>query len=128
MSPSKGGTAAQLRAEVEQARLELRALFRALDQLEVAQELPRQLHVLMALDADLAEALWVLGQASPGRRFDLRAMARDTRASISRVPGAREAFLATLDAPMRAAVLQRATELRPTLEVFEAYRDLPGNS
>ncbi|HUA59544.1 MAG TPA: hypothetical protein VML19_12365, partial [Verrucomicrobiae bacterium] len=67
---------ADLRGRLENARLDLLALFRALDRMDLApaavpQRLIRQ---LFELDADYAEALWALDQ--PPGSLDLRLMLR----------------------------------------------------
>src|SRR5712692_852259 len=67
-----------LPARLEVARLDLLALFRALDRMDLSPvEIPqRLLRQLFELDADFAEALWALDQ--PEGNFDRRAMLRDT--------------------------------------------------
>ncbi len=114
----------RLRPAAEQTRVGLRALFRAVDQLGVAQALPPQLRTLMELDADCAEALAVLERPPGG--MDWSAMVRDTTASMTRVAQAREALLATLDEPTRAAVETRAAALEKELGRADAYLDIPG--
>jgi len=109
---------------LEAARLDLRALYRALDRMRLAQGLPAELRLLQELDADLAEALWVLDQ--PPGRFDLSALARDTLASLSRLGSAREALLRTLDGASRAQVEERAAATRPLLSPEDAYLEIPG--
>ena len=65
---------AGLRPRLEAARLDLLALFRALDRVDLSpSEIPQRLiRQLFELDADYAEALWALDQ-KPGTR-DLRTM------------------------------------------------------
>jgi len=65
---------ADLRPRLEAARLDLLALFRALDRMDLSSaEIPQRLiRQLFELDADYAEALWALDQ-EPGT-LDLRAM------------------------------------------------------
>src|SRR2546428_14195745 len=65
-----------LRARLEVARLDLLALFRALDGMNLSpEEIPqRLLRQLLEWDADLAEALWALDQ--PAGSLDRRAMLR----------------------------------------------------
>src|SRR6266545_4837998 len=123
---SREGLAAAegLRPQLEACRLDLRALFRALDRMLLAQDLPAELRRLQELDADFGEALWVLDQ--PPGKFDLAAMARDTLASLDRVPAAREAFLAVFDAPTRAQLGARAQATRSMLSPEDAYLDIPG--
>lgn len=124
-APKKGLSApTKLRPLLEQARLDLRALFRALDRMLLAQDLPAGLRRLQELDADFGEALWVLDQ--PPGRFNLSAMARDTMASLDRVPAAREAFLAMFDAPTRVHLEARVETTRRMLLPDDAYLDIPG--
>src|SRR6266446_6179816 len=75
-----------LRARLEAARLDLLALFRALDRMDLSPaEIPqRLLRQLFELDADLAEALWALDQ--PEGNFDRRAMLRDTLTALDPLP------------------------------------------
>ena len=123
--PAKGyAVPASLRARLEAARLDLRALYRALDRMSLAQHLPAELRRLQELDADFAEALWVLDQ--PPGKFDLSAMARDTLASLSQLAAAREEFLAVLDESTRAQVEARVQALRGILAPEEAYLEIPG--
>lgn len=125
LRPTKPKTsAAQLRPKLEVARLELRALYRSLDQLRLAQEVPAKLRRLQELDADLAEALWVLDQ--PRGRFDLSAMVADTLKSLGQLAGAREAFLASFDASTRAHVEAGAQATRTVLSPEDAYLEIPG--
>lgn len=81
-----------LRARLEASRLDLLALFRALDQMDLTPlEIPqRLLQQLFELDADYAEALWALDQ--PEGTFDLRAMLRDTLAALDQLPAATTRF------------------------------------
>jgi len=123
-SASSAEPAEQLRPRLEAARLELRALYRSLDRMRLAQELPAGLRRLQELDADFAEALWVLDQ--PRGRFNLSAMVDDTLASLSRLAPARAAFLATFDAATRAALEDRAQATRTVLSPADAYLEIPG--
>lgn len=116
--------AEQLRPRLEAARLELRALYRALDRMLLAQDLPAGLRQLQELDADLAEALWVLDQ--PRGRFNLSAMIEDTLASLNRLPFARARFLASFDDATRAAIAERAQATRMVLVPSDAYLEIPG--
>ena len=115
---------ASLRPRLEAARLDLRALYRALDRMQLAQDLPAELRRLQELDADLAEALWVLDQ--PPGRFDLLALARDTLASLSLLASAREALLRTFDDSTRAQIEDRASATRHVLCPEDAYLEIPG--
>jgi hypothetical protein len=128
-SPKKKPTssaepAEQLRPQLEEARLELRALYRSLDRMRLAQELPAGLRRLQELDADFAEALWVLDQ--PRGRFNLSAMVDDTLASLRRLAPARAAFLASFDDATRAALEDRAQATRTVLSPTDAYLEIPG--
>lgn len=116
--------AEQLRPRLEAARLELRALYRALDRMLLAQDLPAGLRQLQELDADFAEALWVLDQ--PRGRFNLSAMIEDTLASLNRLPPARARFLASFDDATRAALEERAQATRMVLASRDAYLEIPG--
>ena len=117
---------AELRTQLEAARLDLRALYRALDRLRLAQDLPAELGRLQELDADFAEALWVLDQ--PRGRFDLTAMTRDTVESLARLPAARERFLALFDGLTRELLEQRVQVTRGGLSPDDAYLEIPGGT
>ena len=73
---------ADLRTRLETARLDLLALFRALDRMDLSPiEIPQRLiRQLFELDADYAEALWALDQ--PKGALDLRTLLRDTLAAL----------------------------------------------
>ena len=125
LRPAKPKTsAARLRPQLEAARLELRALYRSLDRLRLAQEVPAKLRRLQELDADLAEALWVLDQ--PRGRFDLSAMVADTLKSLGQLAGAREAFLASFDASIREQIEAGAQATHTVLSPKDAYLEIPG--
>ena len=81
-----------LRSRLETARLDLLALFRTLDRLNLsAGEIPqRLLQQLFKLDADYAEALWALDQ--PASSLDRPAMLRDTLAALNQLPPAAAQF------------------------------------
>src|SRR6202047_1015040 len=115
-----------LSARLQAARLELLALFRALDRMDLsAAEIPQRLiHQLFELDADYAEALWALDQ--PPGALDLRAMLRDTLAALEQLPDALVRFRKTL--PQRAHSTLPAFEMsvRKTLDPLEAYNMVPG--
>jgi hypothetical protein len=115
-----------LRARLEAARLDLLALFRALDRMDLsAAEIPQRLiHQLFELDADYVEALWALDQP-PGCQ-DLRPMLRDTLAALEQLPDALVRFRKTL--PQRAHSTLPVLELsvRKTLDPLEAYNMVPG--
>jgi hypothetical protein len=94
-----------------------------LDALRVAQEVPPALSRLGELDADFAEALWVLKQ--PKGRFNLAAMRRDTLKSLGALGGARQALLKLLPEGTRQRVEAVAVEIRGKLRAEEAYLDIP---
>jgi len=118
------GVSTELRGRLEAARLELLALFRALDQLQLAQSLPEELQCLFELDADLAEALWALDQRSA--KLDWALMTRDTLTSIDAIPEAREDFLQALSKAERRRLDDRIGAVRATLRPEDAYIHVPG--
>jgi hypothetical protein len=77
-----------LRTRLEGARLDLLALFRSLDRMDLsADRIPqRLLRELFEIDADCAEALWALDQ--PTGSLDRTAMLRDTLAALNQLPPA----------------------------------------
>lgn len=113
-----------LRARLEDARLELRALYRALDRMLLAQDLPEELRRLQELDAGFAEALWVLDQ--PPERFDLAAMTRESLSSLRQMTDGRERLLALFDASTRAQLEDRVQAMRRVLSLADAYLEIPG--
>jgi hypothetical protein len=115
-----------LRGRLESTRLDLLALFRALDRMRLAQDFPDELRALGELDADCAEALHVM-DLPPGR-LDLAAMVRDTMASLALLPAAREEFLTCFDGPTREKLQQRAAATRALLQPDEAYLGIPGRA
>jgi hypothetical protein len=108
-------TPPNLETELEAARLDLLALFRALDRLDLtAAEIPQDLlHELFELDADFAEALQVLD--FPIRGLDVRAMVADSRTSLRRVHATRQRFLAGLAPRANAPLEQWIASIRPGL-------------
>ena len=115
-----------LRARLEAARLDLLALFRALDQMDLTPlEIPqRLLQQLFELDADYAEALWALAQ--PQGTFDLRAMLRDTLAALDQLPDATVRFRKDLPKRAQPVLLKLEPVLRQSLNHHEAYNMIPG--
>ena len=115
-----------LRSRLEAARLELLALFRALDRLDLTEiEIPQRLmQQLFELDADYAEALWALDQ--PPGTLDAAAMLRDTLAALEQLPQALARFRKNL--PRRAHPLLATLEasVRSSLDPREAYSMVPG--
>ena len=112
------------RGRLEAARLDLRALFRAADQLGIAHDLPDEITQLFELDADFAEALHVMDLAPGG--IDVRAMLRDTEASFARIAASRAEFLDSLAGPARKRLEARVPAVRATLLPQDAYIDIPG--
>jgi hypothetical protein len=115
-----------LRSRLETARLDLLALFRSLDQMDLsAREIPqRLLQQLFELDADLAEALWVLDD--PPANFDLRLMLRDTLAALEQLPDAFVRFRTNLPQRARPILASLEPKLRNSLDPREAYNGLLG--
>ncbi len=109
---------------LERTRLSLLTLFRALDLLSLAQEIPAELHELFELDADLVEVLWVMDQ--PAGRFDLSAMTADTMASLGKLPDVLRAFFALLSPAAQAELSVCADAVRATLAPSDAYLQIPG--
>jgi hypothetical protein len=114
----------ELRGRCEDARLDLRALFRALDRLFLLVDVPPEVRSVLELDADLAEALWALDQ--PKGRIDRDAMERDTLASLARIPASRERLLDLLSVEGREEVLATAVAARSRLTLADAYLEVPG--
>lgn len=123
-SPLERALPPDSRHRLETARLELRALFRAADQLGIGQDLPEELRRLFELDADFAEALHVM-DLSP-RTINIRAMLRDTEAAFSAVPEAWSGFLAILDPTDRTRFEKCTAAVRESLPPQAAYIDIPG--
>jgi hypothetical protein len=117
-----------LRQRLETARLDLLALFRALDRMDLtAREIPqRLLQQLFELDADFAEALWALDQ--PSGSLDLRAMARDTLAALEQLPDACSRFRKNLPKRAHPTLLRLEPAVRSSLNPREAYNMVPGRN
>ena len=115
-----------LRARLEAARLDLRALFRALDRMDLsADEIPqRLLRQLFELDADYAEALWALEQ--PAASLDRHAMLRDTLAALDQLPRACAQFRKKLPPRAHPILAQLEGSVRQALNPKEAYHMVPG--
>lgn len=117
---------ADLRARLETARLDLLAMFRALDRmdltpLEIPQRLMRQ---LFELDADFVEALWALDQ--PPGRLNLQAMLRDTQAALEQLSDACDQFRKNLPRCALPTLAQLEVTVRQSLLPQEAYNMVPG--
>lgn len=115
-----------LRSRLEAARLDLLAMFRALDRMdltpaEIPQRLIRQLY---ELDADYAEALWALDQ--PSGSLDLHAMLRDTLAALEQLPQACARFRKHLPSRAHPTLGTLEAALRNRLNPAEAYSMVPG--
>jgi hypothetical protein len=115
-----------LRARLEAARLDLLALFRALDRMHLsAGEIPqRLLRQLFELDADYAEALWALDQ--PVGSLDRHALLRDTLAALDRLPPACAHFRKRLRDRAHPILAQLEPNVRKALHPKEAYNMVPG--
>ena len=117
---------ADLRARLETARLDLLALFRALDHMDLTPaEIPqRSIRQLFELDADYAEALWALDQ--PPGTLDIDLMLRDTLASLEQLPELSARFRNNLPARAHPMLDQLEGTLRLKLLPDEAYNMVPG--
>jgi hypothetical protein len=119
---------ADLRARLEGARLDLLALFRALDRMDLSPtEIPQRLiRQLFELDADYVEALWALDQ--PLGSLDLHAMLRDTLAALNQLPEACARFRTNLPRRAQSILAQLEITVRCGLDPAEAYSMVPGHS
>lgn len=117
---------ADLRARLETARLDLLALFRALDRMDLSPaEIPQRLiRQLFELDADCAEALWALDQ--PPASLDLQAMLRDTLAALEQLPEACSRLRNNLPPRTRPSLTRLEIKVRKSLDPAEAYSMIPG--
>lgn len=117
---------ADLRARLETARLDLLALFRALDRMDLAPaEIPQRLiRQLFELDADYVEALWALDQ--PTGTLDLRLMLRDTLAALDQLPESTARLRKNLPRRAHPVLTQLELTVRQGLQPAEAYNMVPG--
>ena len=115
-----------LRARLETARLDLLALFRALDRMDLSPaEIPQRLiRQLFELDADYAEALWALDQ--PPGSFNVKAMVRDTLAALDQLPTAMAHFRQNLAPRTHPRLENLEASVREKLNPKEAYNQVPG--
>ena len=115
-----------LRARLEDARLDLLALFRALDRMDLAPpEIPQRLiRQLFELDADYAEALWGLDQ--PPGALDLRRMLRDNLAALEQLPLTSSQFKKRLPLRANPTLAQLESTIRLRLTRLDAYSMVPG--
>jgi hypothetical protein len=117
---------ADLRARLEAARLDLLALFRALDRMDLAPaEIPQRLiRQLFELDAGFAEALWALDQ--PPGALDLKLMLRDTLAALDQLAEASARLRKNLPRRAHPALTGLESAIRHNLPPVEAYNMVPG--
>lgn len=117
---------ADLRVRLEAARLDLLALFRALDRMDLsAGEIPQSLlRQLFERDADYAEALWALDQVEG--RVNRSAMLRDTLTALEELPSACAKFRKQLPARAHPTLEQLERGVRNALKPNEAYNMVPG--
>jgi len=115
-----------LRARLEKARLDLLALFRALDRMDLSPiEIPqRLLRQLFELDADYGEALWALDQ--PPGKLNQRAMLRDTLAALEQLPQRLIQFHNLLPPRAQRTLPSLELSVRRSLNPREAYNMIPG--
>ena len=117
---------ANLRLRLEAARLELLALFRALDQMDLtATEIPQRLiRQLFELDADYVEALWALDR--PHHTLDVHATLRDTLASLDQLSDVCARFRKNLPRRAHPRLENLPASIRENLDPREAYNMVPG--
>jgi hypothetical protein len=125
---SKMEVPVDFRARLETARLDLLALFRALDRMDLSPaEIPQRLiRQLFDLDADYVEALWALDQ--PPASLDFGAMLRDTLAALDQLPEACARFRTKLPRRAHPILAQLEIMVRSGLDPAEAYSMVPGRS
>ncbi len=116
----------ELRPRLENARLNLLSLFRAIDQMFLSpDEIPQDLlHDLFELDADYAEALWALDK--PPKSLDFNAMLSDTVAALDGLPDAIIHFLKELQPEVQPELKILKDSLLSSLHPLEAYNQVPG--
>lgn len=117
---------ADLRTRLEAARLDLLALFRALDRMDLSPtEIPQRLiRQLFELDADYAEALWALDQ--PPGTLDLKLMLRDTLAALEQLLEATSRLKKNLPNRAHPVLAKLEPSVRQSLLPEEAYNMVPG--
>jgi hypothetical protein len=115
-----------LRTRLETARLDLLALFRALDRMDLSPaEIPQRLiRQLFELDADYVEALWALDQ--PPETLNLHAMLRHTLTALEQLPEASGRFRTKLPPRVHPALMQLESTVRNDLDPRQAYNMVPG--
>src|ERR1035441_5291391 len=114
---------ADLRARLETARLDLLALFRALDRMNLTpKQIPQRLiRQLFELDADYVEALWGLDQ--PPGKLNLHTMLRDTLAALEQLLPACSRLRKNLPPQTQLILPQLELTIRANLNPAEAYKD-----
>jgi hypothetical protein len=117
---------ANLRQQLEGARLDNLALMRALDRVfpDGPPIAPAILRAWYELEADCVEGLRALD--TPPGRLDRRAMVRDTLASLGRLAAARDRVRAVLPTVERALLVRAEESIRAALDPTEAYSQVPG--
>ena len=117
-----------LRARLETARLDLLALFRALDRMYLnPDQIPQRLiQQLFELDADYVEALWGLDQ--PPGTLNLQLMLQDTLAALDQLPTACSRLRKNLPSQTLPTLSQLEPAIRSTLNPAEAYNMVPGKN
>ena len=115
-----------LRARLEVARLDLLALFRALDRMDLSpEEIPQGLlRQLFEKDADYAEALWALDQ--PEGILDRRAMLRDTLTALDQFAVSVRPVSETTTGPCPSYLGTTGTYSPQETELQGAYNMVPG--
>ena len=117
---------ADLRARLEQARLDTLALLRAIDDGLGPHPAPAaRLAALAEADADCAEALWALDQ--PPGALDAAAMVHDTTATLTRLPRIRQQVRDALPRVTADHATHLERNIRAALDPREAYNDIPGH-
>jgi len=116
---------ADLRPRLEAARLDLLALFRALDRMDLTPaEIPQRLiRQLFELDADFAEALWALDQ--PAGALDWKLMLRHTLAALDQLAETSARFRKNLPRRTHPALVRLEATVRRSLPPAEAYNMVP---
>ena len=119
---------ATLRHRLEVARLDLLALFRALDRMDLRpSEIPQHLlQELFELDADCAEALWALDQ--PPGSLNIRAMLHDVEATLVQISVVCSRFRTSLASRAHPTLENLEASIRQSLDPLEAYSQVPGRS
>jgi hypothetical protein len=117
-----------LRPRLETARLDLLALFRALDRVHLtpAQIPQRLIRQLFELDADFVEALWGLDQ--PPGKLNVKAMLRDTLAALELLPAACSRLRNDLPPTVHLPLSKLELAIRTNLNPDEAYHMVPGRN